>query len=533
MTAGKGFLIAAPQSGSGKTTVTLAVMAALARRGVAVAPFKCGPDFIDPGYHRLVTGRTSINLDAWMCPESFVRETFAHHAATADLAVIEGVMGLFDGLDASFEGSSAQVAAITGAPVVLVVNARGMAASAAPLVKGFRDFDPRIRLAGVIFNNVGSAAHADLLRRSLAGSLPGTAVFGCLPRRAELEIPSRHLGLVTAEDNPLPPDCLKGLADLAEEYLDLDALMQLAVSQPSSSVSFPSTPLPSIPLPSTPLRGRGGDGEGEVECGWGRDAESRLVRETGDSRVSGTETEGRRVSGAEESRVSGAEESRVSGAKGRRVSGAEPRIAVARDRAFCFVYEDNLRLLRQAGAELAFFSPLDDDCLPAGTSGIYLPGGYPELYAERLAANGAMLAAVRRAVADGMPVYAECGGFMYLTEGMESGEGGVPADFVGIYPTRARMLPKRKALGYRQVEVAGDIPLAPAGAVLRGHEFHYSGIEPLPERFERCYRVSRQGRELGLEGYRVNNCLASYVHLHFGSNAQIAPAFVAACRKRG
>jgi cobyrinic acid a,c-diamide synthase len=472
MTAGKGFLIAAPQSGSGKTTVTLAVMAALARRDMVVAPFKCGPDFIDPGYHRLVTGRASINLDAWMCPEAFVAETFAHHAATADLAIIEGVMGLFDGLGSSCEGSSAQVAAITGTPVVLVVNGRGMAASAAALVKGFRDFDPRIRLAGVIFNNVGSAVHADLLRRSLAESLPGTAVFGCLPRRAELEIPSRHLGLVTAEDNPLPPDYLGRLADLAEECLDLEGLAALEI-------------------PPSPPFSKGGTGP-DV------DAEVSPPFEKGGA------------------------------------GGISPvRIAVARDRAFCFVYEDNLRLLHQAGAELAFFSPLDDGCLPTGTSGIYLPGGYPELYAERLAANGAMLAAVRRAVADGMPVYAECGGFMYLTEGMESGEGGVPADFVGIYPTRARMLPKRKALGYRQVEAAGDTPLAPAGIVLRGHEFHYSEIKPLPEGIERCYRVSRQGHELGLEGYRVNNCLASYVHLHFGSNAQIAPAFVAACRKRG
>src|SRR6185369_984 len=174
----KGFLIAAPQSGSGKTTVSLAIMAALCRRGLVVAPFKCGPDFIDPGYHRLVAGRPSINLDGWMCPETFVRDTFRLHAAQADVAVIEGVMGLFDGLGASStEGSSAQVALITGVPVVLVVNARGMAASAAALVKGFAGYDPRVCLAGVIFNNVGGEAHGALLRQSLADTLPDVPVL--------------------------------------------------------------------------------------------------------------------------------------------------------------------------------------------------------------------------------------------------------------------------------------------------------------------------------------------------------------------
>src|SRR6185369_2204139 len=179
----KGFLIAAPQSGSGKTTVALGIMAALRRRGLTVAPFKCGPDFIDPGYHRLVTGRPSVNLDGWMCPETFVRETFRLHSSNADVAVIEGVMGLFDGLGAStMQGSSAQVAAITGAPVVLVVNARGMAASAAPLVKGFAEFDPQVRVAGVIFNNVGSNSHGDLLKEALAAHCPDIACFGCIPR---------------------------------------------------------------------------------------------------------------------------------------------------------------------------------------------------------------------------------------------------------------------------------------------------------------------------------------------------------------
>lgn len=462
-----GFLIAAPQSGSGKTTVCLAILAGLLRRGLQVAPFKCGPDFIDPGYHRQAAGRVSINLDGWMCPESFVRETFRLHAADADLAVIEAVMGLFDGLgSSSMEGSSAQIAAITGAPVVLVVNARGMAASAAALVKGFAEFEPRVRLAGVIFNNVGSVTHGQLLRQAMVESLPEIRVFGCIPRDEALAIPSRHLGLVTVEDNPLQPDYLERLADLAEQHLDLAGLAGLQIS--------PGNPFPK--------------GEEEHTLSFCKDVSGMI---------------------------------------------SPVRIAVARDAAFCFVYEDNLRLLREAGAEVVPFSPLADSALPDGVSGIYLPGGYPELFCERLAANGSMLQAIRTAVEQDIPLYAECGGFIYLTKGMADADGLPLANFAGVFPVRACMLPKRKALGYRQVEVMSDSVIAVAGESARGHEFHYSEISPMPEPVERTYRVTRKGTELGAEGYRYRNCLASYVHLHFGSSPQIAPTFVAACRAYG
>jgi len=470
-----GFLISAPQSGSGKTTVSLAIMAALTRRGLAVAPFKCGPDFIDPGYHRAVTGHPSINLDAWMCPEEFVRSTFqinmAHSAAPA-VAVIEGVMGLFDGIAASStSGSSAQIAVITGAPVVLVVNARGMAASAAALVKGFAGFDPQVRIAGVIFNNVGSDSHATLLKEALAGYCPDIVCYGCIPRDENLAIPSRHLGLVTAEDNPLSGEFIDGLADMAERCLDLDRLAGLGFNSALLS-----------PSPSTPLR--------ERKCDGGMASSDRLV------------------------------------------NGAEPpvKIAVARDPAFCFMYEDNLRLLREAGAELTFFSPLHDTGLPGDIQGIYLPGGYPELYAKQLESNTGMRDAIRVAVAADMPVYAECGGFVYLAKGIEASELQETADFAGIFPVRCRMLPRRKALGYRQTELAADVSIGAKGAVVRGHEFHYSEIGAMPEEVERCYRVSRQGVTLGAEGFRIRNCLASYIHLHFGSNPDIAGAFIAACR---
>ncbi|MDD2897827.1 MAG: cobyrinate a,c-diamide synthase [Desulfuromonadaceae bacterium] len=456
-----GFLIAAPHSGSGKTTVSLAIMAALARRGAGVAPFKCGPDFIDPGYHRAVTGSPSINLDAWMCGEEFVRGTFQANLTRRDdqsrptIAVIEGVMGLFDGIGAScIHGSSAQIAAITGVPVVLVVNARGMAASAAALVSGFAGFDPHVTLAGVIFNNVGSDSHGAMLREVLATHCPEIACFGCIPRDPSLSIPSRHLGLVTAEDNPLSDQFIMHLADMAERWLDLEKLSQLG---------FDGSP----PAKS-----------GGVASG----------------------------------------------------SGSPVRVAVARDGAFCFIYEDNLRLLQEAGAELLFFSPLYDAALPTNLHGIYLPGGYPELYAEQLGGNRGMRESILAAVAANMPVYAECGGFVYLTEGIDASENQPHVDFTGVFPVRCRMLPRRKALGYRQAELTEHTIIGDAGLTVRGHEFHYSEAGTMPEEVERCYRVSRQGAVLGMEGFRVRNCLASYLHLHFGSNPHIAAAFVNSCR---
>jgi len=489
------FLIAAPQSGSGKTTVSLAIMAALARRGMAVTPFKCGPDFIDPGYHRAVTGRTSINLDGWICPAEFVRQTFqtSQTSQTSQaISIIEGAMGLFDGLGAaSKEGSSAQIAAITGAPVVLVVNARGMAASATALVKGFAGFDPDIRLAGVIFNNVGSDRHASLLEEALAFHCPEIICFGCIPRDESLAIPSRHLGLVTAEDNPLPEQFIERLADMAERCLDLEGLVSLTIMN-INEVTAPH------PLPNPPL-----EGEGIVLADSNFDIKNLKF----------------------ELLVPPPSRERLGGGWGQSI-----HIAVARDPAFCFIYDDNLRLLREAGAEISFFSPLYDTTLPSNISGIYLPGGYPELYAAQLAANTAMQTKIRDAAGANMPIYAECGGFIYLTKGMEASGNQLSADFVGIYPVRCRMLHRRKALGYRQVELIAATVIGKVGTVMRGHEFHYSEIGTMPEDVERCYQVSRQGVTLGIEGFRVKNCLASYIHLHFGSNPEIARTFAAACR---
>lgn len=483
-------IIAAPHSGSGKTTITLGLMECLKRRGLKVAPFKVGPDFIDPGYHRLVCGRPSINLDGWICPEEFVRETFTHHAAGADIAVIEGVMGLFDGINGVSDlGSTAHIARIIGSPVILVVDAKSQARSAAALVKGFAEFDSRVRVAGVIFNNVASENHARILRDALETGESETKVLGCIPRDELLHIPSRHLGLLTVEENPLPGDYLDHLAEVIRKNVDLGLLWAIGKLQPTDQV-----------LP---------------------------VDEGGGGQVYTFDTKG--VKSVD-----------LTPAKSVDLT-PKVRIAVARDAAFCFVYEDNLRLLQDAGAELVVFSPLQDERLPKNIRGIYLPGGYPELFADQLADNEVMKGGIRQAVEEGLPVYAECGGFIYLTQGVlgedplicpveDEQEGTVLQEFVGVFPVTTRMLLRRKALGYREVELTGDSILGPKGTIARGHEFHYSVTGEMPSAVERLYTVRKSGHDLGPEGYRYKNCLASYIHLHFGSAPELAHSFVASCR---
>jgi cobyrinic acid a,c-diamide synthase len=480
----KSVIIAGTQSGSGKTTITLGIMECLKRRGLKVAPFKVGPDFIDPGYHRLVTGRPSINLDGWMCGESFVQETFYRHLEGADIAVIEGVMGLFDGIGGTSDaGSTAQVAKILGSPVILLVDAKSQARSAAALVKGFAEFDPRVRIAGVIFNNVGSETHGRILQEAVESLEIGVKVVGCLPRDDRLHIPSRHLGLTTAEENPLSGEFIELLVEILWDRLDLGLLWAAGTPYAIDQI--------------LPFQG------GQVY------------------------TFDRTVKSVDLTPIQ-----------------SPVRIAVARDYAFCFVYEDNLRLLREAGAEIVEFSPLQDEDLPPGIGGIYLPGGYPELFADTLAANESMKGAIRRKIMGGMPVYAECGGFIYLTKGVRADSWGRSGDltlagetdmdrvheFVGVFPVTTRMLPRRKALGYREVRISEDSIVGAAGTVARGHEFHYSEMDEMPVRTKRLYRVSRNDIPLGVEGFRYRNCLASYIHLHFGSSPGMAAAFVENCR---
>jgi len=451
----RGLVVAGTHSGVGKTTVTLGLIAAFRRRGLTVQPFKVGPDFIDPGHHGQAAGVMSRNLDGWMLTREYNAANFRRHAALADLAVVEGVMGLFDGYDgASDAGSTAQMAKWLGLPVGLVVDARAMARSAAALVHGFATFDPELTLAGVIFNRVGSAVHRRYLEQAL--ELKKDAVcLGGIPRNQELSIPERHLGLTTAEEHPLTAQYLERLADLMEECLDLDGLLRR---------------LPVI--------------------------------------------------------------------KTDKAAAAEPigcsdkaRLGVARDEAFCFYYPENLEWLEHFGAEIVPFSPLHDRDLPESLHGLYLGGGYPEVFAGRLAENRGLLKSINDRARAGMPIYAECGGLMFLSQEIKDLEGKSHA-LAGVLPFRVRMLPRLRALGYREITLTADGLLGPAGTQARGHEFHYSEIVSDPGGLGRLYRLTdRNGEASRLEGYTWDNVLASYVHLHFGSNPEVARSLMEQCRR--
>ncbi len=462
------FLIAGTHSGCGKTTTSLALMAALRRRDLTVQPFKVGPDFIDPGFHSQVTGRDSRNLDGWMLSRRYNEALFQRLLNRAQVAVVEGVMGLFDGYDGITEsGSSAEMAKWLGIPAILVVDARSMARSAAALVHGFSRFDPELRVAGVVFNRIGSPAHLDFLRDAMAANLPNIPVLGGLPREDGLTIPERHLGLVTSDEVLLDRTWQEAAANLMERCIDLDAILAA-------------------------------------------------------THYSGEATEATSAGDAD-------------------VSGCTPvPIAVARDAAFCFYYADNIDLLREAGAEVRYFSPLAGQPVPPDAAGLYLGGGYPELFAEQLSSHAAVLESVRLAASLGMPVYAECGGLMFLGRDIETVDG-TRWPMVGILPFSTRMLKRRKALGYTEVELLRSCLLGEAGLRLRGHEFHYSEIvsrdEPLGDSSwkgqepEQIYLLRRRKFEdTRREGYLAGSVLASYIHLHWGSAPEAAASFVQRCR---
>ncbi len=463
-------VIAGTHSGVGKTTISIALMAALRRRGLRVQPFKVGPDFIDPTLHTKAAERVSRNLDGWMLSEETNAAVFAQASQTADIAVIEGVMGLFDGRDALTEaGSTAEMAKLLGLPVVLIIDASAMARSAAALVRGYEGFDEALDVAGVIFNRVAGPGHFAYLREAVEATCRAR-VLGWLPTDESIRMPERHLGLVMA-DEVLDEARLDALATWLEKSLDINALIDLSRHRSRSSV------------------------------------------QTGDAQVSSDASPGAEKTEREE----------------RAAITKRPRIGVARDRAFCFYYQDNLDLLASFGAHIVDFSPISDLRLPDLLDGLYFGGGYPELHAEELAANETMRTDVARFVQGGRPVYAECGGLMYLAEAIIDAEGQT-RPMVGIFPTRARMQPSLATLGYAEVEGADDEGWLRAGEQARGHEFRYSVIDEMPEHVLRRYRVSTKAGERK-EGFASGAVLASYVHLHFGSCPQFAARFVAACAK--
>jgi cobyrinic acid a,c-diamide synthase len=448
-------VVAATGSGVGKTTATVALMGAMRARGLKVAPFKCGPDYLDPTYHERAAGVRSHNLDGWMMGRDAIIATFARVSAGADVAVIEGMMGLFDSATPTGdEGSTAEIAKWLAAPVILVADASGVARTIAAVAAGFARFDPAVRVAGMICNRVGSRGHLDLLR----AAQPEVPIVGGFPLRADLAFPERHLGLLMADESAVPTRLIDGWSRLAAEWLDLDAIMQIARSAPALEVS----------------------------------------RETDASEID--------------------------------AASRRSRIGLAYDAAFHFYYEDNLNRLRSLGAEVVAFSPIRDRKLP-DADGLYFGGGYPEAFARELSSNGAMLSAIREFAARGGVVYAECGGLMYLAEGIRTLDGAL-WPMAAIVPGVAAMSDRLQAIGYVEVETSADSIIGPAHTRFRGHQFRYSTLEGADRsnRTDRIYNVApRWGGAAFAEGYRSGNVLASYVHAHWASNPAIAQALVRAC----
>ena len=471
----KAVMITGTHSGVGKTTVSLGLMAALTRRGMSVQPFKVGPDFIDPSHHTAISGNPSMNLDSYIMGTKGVRRTFAKYQ-NSDISIIEGVMGLYDGIESTQIASSAHVAKTLGIPVLLVINVHGMSRSAAAVVKGYQMLDPDVNIAGLILNMVGSPRHLKLVEDALRAEGIDIPVIGSLPSDKEISLPSRHLGLYMAHEQMQDYD---KLADFIDEHVDMNALLEI------SSISG-------------------------IQINNAQDEKTFM---TPGNTHDNLDTK---------NNLGNLEYENVLAPSYQKEP--DTRIGVAMDGAFCFYYQEMLSELQRLGAELVLFSPMSDD-LP-DIDGLILGGGYPELFLDKLS-SGRALTDINKAAQDGMPVYAECGGLMYLGKSLEIE--GKTYEMAGVLDARSSMVGRFQALGYTEAEVVCDNPLSLKGQVLRGHEFHYSITEcDRDARF--AYSMRRgKGIEDAKDGLMVYNTLAGYMHTHPASASM--ERFVDMCRK--
>lgn len=433
-------LVAATHSGAGKTTAAATLIRALHSRGLRTQPFKLGPDFIDGSYHAEAADRPAINLDLWMMGEDGVRGAFRRWTDDADIAVIESMGALYDGADGGENGSAAEVAKLLDLPVVLVIDVWGMTRTAAAVLEGMRRFDPGVRITGCIINKVGSDRHQQMVEEALPSDLR-QLIVGSIPHDPGLEIPERHLGLLTTQENGAAKGARQAAQQRAGRKLDLDRVISMAGLQPETDRAKRK------PLPlSVPPRAR---------------------------------------------------------------------LAIAQDRAFCFYYEDNLRLLVEAGFELVPFRPTLDPQLPDDVDAIYIGGGYPEAFAADLAANESLAAELRERAVRGVPIYAECAGLIYLSRSLVDFD---DARYLmsGVLPLDVAMDSAHLAISYVEARTRARSPLGKAGTVVRGQEFHQSrviGADLEPSLFELTTSDGATRRD----GYLQRGVLASYVHLHFAS----------------
>lgn len=480
-------MIAGTHSGVGKTIVTLGIMSILCEKGYKVQGFKCGPDYIDVSHHSVVTGNMSRNLDTWMMEDEVCMELFYRSAAKAQISIIEGVMGLYDGslsdsLSNVGKGSSAHMSSVLKTPIILVIDAKGTAQSAGAIALGFEKFSHDVEIRGVILNRIGSKRHFEAVKSSIECST-NLRVVGYLPKNKDFVIPERHLGLIPSVECENIREFYKEIGKQMETTISVDKIIEIA----DSACDFPQF----------------------NEKVFGFTQRNTINEVGGESNISRD-----------------CLQFRIPNSKLR------VKMAVAMDEAFHFYYHDNLDLFKELGMELIFFSLLNDNKLPSGIAGIYIGGGFPELFASGLEANENMRHAVKAAAKDGIIIYAECGGLMYLSDKLVDCVG-KPYIMVGVFPVGTEMQSKRHGLGYINVRAEVDTILCKKGDTFRAHEFHWSsliGVENLKSS-SFAYKISKSdSNSAKSDGLFNGNVLASYAHVHFASNPELAINLVKSMR---
>jgi len=451
-------MIAGTNSGVGKTTVTLGIMSALVSKGIKVQGFKTGPDYIDPSHHKFVTENASRNLDTWMMSDGVCRELFERSAINADISVIEGVMGLYDGsIDSTGHGSTAHLARVLKTPVILVISAKGIAQSAGAVVMGYKEIDNDVNLSGVIVNNIASHSHYDCIKRSIEETC-SVPVLGYLNKDKDITIPERHLGLVPSEENIDHSNLYEKLGEMVLETIDIDGLLKVA----RLAGAFP-------------------------------DYDKSIFRD--------------------------------------RNGALHVNLAIAKDNAFCFYYQDDIELFEALGAKIKYFSPLHDKCIPDDVDGIFIGGGFPELNAGKLMENETMRESILDAHINGTIIYGECGGMMYLLEKLIDCDGR-SFKMCGVLSGSSRMENKRQGLGYNIVEATCDNVICKRGDTFRAHEFHWSKLLDVPDDTVFAYKTRKtNGKQSRADGICRKNILASYTHVHFSSNPELAKNILSAMVK--
>lgn len=448
-------LIAGTHSGVGKTTIACGLMLVLKEAGFIVQPFKVGPDYIDPSYHTEITGRQSSNLDTYMLSKDVILEIFETQSKNADIAIIEGVMGLYDGLNDTEIGSTSYLSKIIKSPVLLVVDAYALSRSAGAIVLGYKEFDKDVNIAGVILNNIGSQIHYENTKKSIEEKTQ-IHVCGFLSKEISLNLKERHLGLIPTFEKKIDDTFKRKLMELMK---NVDIKEIIALSKKTKEIKN----IPSIIFKK-------------------QDYYKKV------------------------------------------------KIAVAKDKAFNFYYKENIDILKNFGAEICYFSPLESENLPEFINGLYIGGGFPELFSQQLSENIKMKNILYQKIKDGLPVYAECGGLMYLMEKIINFE---KKEFpmLGIFKGNVKMSNKLNALGYVETETIKDNILSKKGDKNKGHVFHWSYLEDLPEDISFAYKILKNNGKYYYDGLTDNNILAAYTHIHFASNINFAKNFIKICEK--